>query len=90
MEYKSVQRSVEVAIDEAKSNAEAPRQIKAKLAKKFEINRIESLKSSAVKVSLKDGMTTIDARYEARVPLILNVDVVLKFDKLLYEFSSKK
>jgi hypothetical protein len=90
MEYLSVKRSIEAAVEEAETNAETPREIKAKLAKKFEINRIESLKSNAVKVSLKDGKTLIDARYEARVPLLLNVDVVMKFDDLEYEFSSRK
>lgn len=90
MEYLSVKRSVEAAVEEAELNAEDPREIKAKLAKKFEINRIESLKPNAVKVSLKDGKTTIDARYEARVALLLNVDVVMKFDDLQYEFSSRK
>ena len=90
LEYLSVRRSVEAAIEEAELNGEAPREIKAKLAKKFEINRVETIKANAVKVSLKDGKTSIDARYEARFPLLLNVDVVMKFEDLQYEFSSRK
>ena len=64
-------------------------QIKTKLAKYFEINRIEGVSAGDVKVTRSSkGGTTIDASYEQRVPLIFNIDVVVKFDQLIYEIET--
>lgn len=64
-------------------------EIKSKLTSKFDMNRVESIKVSEIKVKrLKGGKMEIDASYEKRVPLIQNIDVVVKFDYLKYEFAS--
>lgn len=89
MEYLSVKRSVEATIEESQSSASTPRDMKAKLAKKFEINRVESLTAKEVEITRKNGQVIVDSSYEARVPLMFNIDVVLKFDKLIYEFVAK-
>ncbi len=55
-------------------------EIKLKIAKRFNINQIDSISASDVVVEKTKEGYTITANYESRVPLIGNVDVVMKFD----------
>lgn len=51
----------------------------------FNTNQIYDLKPKDVEVFRKDGRTFIDARYEARVPIMGNVDAIMNFDDLEIE-----
>lgn len=64
-------------------------QIKRKLTSTFDMNRVEALKAGEIEIKrLKNGEVSIDASYEKRVSLIQNIDVVVKFDYLKYQFAS--
>lgn len=64
-------------------------EIRSKVGKYLDINRLEVIKAKDIKIKREKGITYIDASYEKRVPLMFNVDVVMKFDQLQYEFPTQ-
>ena len=86
-EYLSVKRAVESMIEQSTDKNFAIAEMKTKLAKQYQVNRIEVVNAKQAKITRQKGITTVDARYEQRIPLMFNIDVVIKFDQLLYEMS---
>jgi hypothetical protein len=58
------------------------------IEKQFNVNDIEAIKRKDIKITEVRGSRELNANYEKRVPLIANIDVVVKFDKLVYKLSS--
>jgi hypothetical protein len=88
IESKTIQGAVESTVEYAKGRRNVtPAEIKSKLAKLFQVNMVDILNPKDIKVTRKDGKITVDARYEKRVDLMFNIDVVVKFDHLIYEFT---
>lgn len=85
MESFTVKRAVENVVDQFKGKAVDPGQIKDKLSRQFQVNRVEALNFRDIKVTREKGKVTLDATYEKRVHLMFNIDVVVKFDTLIYE-----
>jgi hypothetical protein len=89
IESKTIQGAVESVVDYAKKRRSVTNaEIKSKLGKLFQVNMVDILNPKDIKVSRKDGKIIIDARYEKRIDLMFNIDVVVKFDHLIYEFTS--
>lgn len=61
--------------------------IKKKLSKFFTLNQIEGITAADIDISRDKGLIIIDATYERRVQFMANIDVVLKFDDLVYELQ---
>ncbi|HUH37410.1 MAG TPA: DUF4845 domain-containing protein [Spongiibacteraceae bacterium] len=59
------------------------------LQRRFDTNRVEAIKGRDVKIAQKKGQMIIDATYEVRKPLIMNIDVVVKFDDLVFEVPAE-
>jgi hypothetical protein len=64
--------------------------IRRRIDTMFNTNQIYDLQPKDVEVFHKDGRTFIDARYEARVPLMGNISAVMSFDDLEIEAGVKK
>jgi Domain of unknown function (DUF4845) len=75
------------SIEDSEYQGMSIREIRSKISKYMDVNRLESIKAKELKISKKKGVTLIDAGYEKRVPFMFNIDVVIKFDELIYEFS---
>ena len=79
MNIRSILNGIEkdyLATSEPTSRSE----LKTKIAKRFNINQINSLTANDVVVEkTKEGYNVI-ANYEARVALLGNIDVVMKFE----------
>ncbi|ARN75357.1 DUF4845 domain-containing protein [Oceanicoccus sagamiensis] len=88
MEHSSVASAIEQAIDEDAFKGKSTGEIRRKISKSFEMNMVEDTNARAVSISRKKGMTTINANYEKRMPFIANIDIVVKFDDLAYEFRT--
>lgn len=85
----TIDKAIKKGVESGEFKTLSPRQISRKLSTTFDMNRIEAIKVGSIKVKrLKSGEMSIDANYEKRVPLIQNIDVVVKFDDLTYQFAS--
>lgn len=62
-------------------DAKSKRAIWDKMQKTFYIDNITSIKAEHVKMSRKDGKTTIAINYEARAPYFANLYLVGKFNQ---------
>lgn len=88
IEGATVNRSMMSAIEEREFDGMSVGKMKSKIGKYFEINRVEGITARDIKITRKKGKTTIDARYEQRLPLIFNIDVVVRFDEYIYEYTT--
>lgn len=57
-----------------------PNEIRDRLRRRFDVNNVDSVKPSDVKVVVDDGRKTVSVAYETRVHLIANLDAVARFD----------
>jgi hypothetical protein len=60
------------------------------IEKHLDVSRIESITQKDIRINDSNGAREVDASYEKRTPLIANIDVVIKFDKLKYKLSGSK
>lgn len=87
MEAMTVKSVINSALErgayKGKGGAEA---IRAELEKNFNTNQVDAIRSRDIQISRdkEKGGYIIDASYERRVPLIYNIDVVLKFDDMVF------
>ncbi len=88
MQSMTVDSTIQKVVDSGELRGKSVGDIRRKLTKLFDVNRIDALKVKDIKISRDQGYTLIDASYEQRVELMYNIDVVLKFDQLTYEFAT--
>jgi hypothetical protein len=84
-EYLSVREIITKIAQEHNPDEEDIADIRRRIATVFNTNQIYDLQPKDVEVYRKDGRTYIDARYEARVPVMGIIDAVMKFDDLEIE-----
>lgn len=89
-EYLSIREIVESVAADYKREENTIADIRRRIDTMFNTNQIYDLKPKDVEVFHKDGRTFIDARYEARVPLMGNISAVMSFDDLEIEAGVKK
>lgn len=89
-EYLSIREIVETVAADYKREENSISDIRRRIDTMFNTNQIYDLKPKDVEVFHKDGRTWIDARYEARVPLMGNISAVMSFDDLEIEAGVKK
>lgn len=76
--------TVKSILDEVMASQDLANQSKSEIRslvqRRFDTNRVEAIKSHDLKIEdARDGRV-VDASYEKRVPLIYNIDVVVKFN----------
>ena len=84
-EYLSVREIVTTVAREYNRDEDTISDIRRRLAAMFNTNQIYDLNAKDVEVFHKDGRTYIDARYEARVPIMGSIHAVMVFDDLEFE-----
>lgn len=84
-EYLSIREIVETVAAEYKREEDSISDIRRRIDTMFNTNQIYDLQPKDVEVFHKDGRTWIDARYEARVPIMGNVSAIMSFDDLEIE-----
>ena len=88
MEGWNVKNTMQKLVDQGDLQGLSSGGIRSKITKMLDVNRIESLKAKDIKITRDKGMTTVDASYEKREELMYNIDVVIKFDDLVYTFPT--
>lgn len=84
-EYLSIREIVETVAAEYKREEDSISDIRRRIDTMFNTNQIYDLQPKDVEVFHKEGRTWIDARYEARVPIMGNVSAIMSFDDLEIE-----
>lgn len=80
-------RSILNALDEQFENTTvvSKSDIRTKITKRMNIDMISSIKAKDIEIKKEKNVYIVNANYESRVPLIGNVDVVMKFDNNVVE-----
>lgn len=85
LESFTIKRAIENVVADAKTKSMSPRQIRSGLSKQFQVNEVDAIQAQDVKITEANGKETLNANYEVRIPLMFNIDVVLKFNKMVYD-----
>lgn len=85
IEYLTVKEVVERVASEFNRDEDTISDVRRKLATTLNTNQVYDIDYKDIEVYREDGRTWIDARYEARVPMVWRIDAVVKFDDLLFE-----
>jgi hypothetical protein len=85
IEYFTVRDVVMRVAEEYKKDIDTTADIRRKLADFFNTNQIYGLKPQDIKIERRDGEVVIDAGYEQRVPLFWRIDLVMKYDDLVFQ-----
>ncbi len=85
IEYLTVKDIVARVAEEFRRDEDTISDLRRKLSTTLNTNQVYGLDFKDIKVFREDGKTWVDARYEARVPMIWRIDAVIKFDDLLFE-----
>ena len=88
-EYLTVKEIVTKVANEYNPEEETISDIRRKLANLLNTNQVYGIKPREIEVFRKDGKTYIDARYEARIPVMGRIDAVMNFDDLEMQAGAK-
>ena len=78
LEYFKVVSSLESLEKEAVST---PGEIRKLLEKRFDVDYVYTISPQQIKITNKDESFDVAARYDSRVHLFANIDVLMSFDK---------
>ena len=81
LEFFNVASSVNSLKDDPDLNTKSTTAVRELLRKRFEINDVKRVKAQDVKIAKSGGRTIVDVRYEARVSLVGNVELIATFKK---------
>jgi len=84
-EYLEVKSIVGQAAAEFQPGKTTLGEVRRRLERLFLTNQVYAIKPGEIEVYREDGVTYLDASYEARVPLFWRLDLVMKFDDLKFE-----
>ncbi len=71
--------------EELEPNKANKRHIRAMLERRFTVNRIDQIKPKDVLFVREKSRLLVSAPYEVRVPLLFNIDTILKFPNTGFE-----
>lgn len=89
LDHMTIRQVVKNAAQDPASREMTASEIRNSMQGAFLTNRIETIKLKDIKFITERGMITMDASYEVRVPLIYNIDAVVKFENLVYEIPRR-
>jgi hypothetical protein len=85
LDYWQTKGALDDVMASSKAVSMSKDELRNSITKHLDVSRIETIKAKEVRITDgKDGRE-VDATYEKRVPLIANIDVVVKFDTLKYK-----
>lgn len=90
LEYWQVKKAIDLVIEDSRGSSMSTDALLTAIEKQLNVSTIEFIKKKDLKVTGSNGERQLSANYEKRVPLIANIDVVVKFDKLVYKLSSSE
>ena len=91
MAASTVDSVIEKALSSESVKGKSAAEIRALLNRNFNTNQVRatSVREIRIERNKKTGLLEVDASYEDRIPLMFNIDVILKFDDLKYTVGQK-
>lgn len=80
-DYATIDKVLTNVINSPEELGKHPKILKKDLAKKWSVNQIRLPHKNALVIRRHEGFVIITLNYEVRVPMFLNVDAMVKFDK---------
>jgi hypothetical protein len=81
LEYFNVVSSVNSLRDDPDLGQKSKATVRKMLKRRFDINDVKRAKIDNVKITRSGGKTIVAVEYEARVPLVSNIDLIISFSK---------
>lgn len=88
LDYWNTKGAVEVVVNNGKAPTMSKDELRRALQSQIDVSMIKTIAAKDVRITDERGVRELDASYEKRVPLIANIDVVVKFDQLKYKLST--
>jgi hypothetical protein len=88
LDYWQTKKALDLVLAGSQSSGKSRDEILAAVQRQFDVSRIDTISAKDIKFTEGKNGREANANYEKRVPLIANIDVVVKFDKLVYKLSS--
>jgi hypothetical protein len=88
LEYWQTKQAIEDVVLSNQAMGLSNEELFKSIEKHLDVSRIESITIRDMHIVTEGKNRVLDARYEKRVPLIGNIDVVAKFDKLKYPLGA--
>lgn len=89
LDHMTIRQVVKNAANDPVSREMSASEIRKSMQGAFLTNRIDTIKLNDIKFTTDRSMIIMDASYEVRVPLVYNIDAVVKFDNLVYEIPRR-
>ncbi len=90
LEYWQTKKALDLVLVGPQASGKGRAELISSIQKQLDVSRIESIETKNIKFVENKAGREVNANYEKRVPLIANLDVVVKFDKLVYKLSSSE
>lgn len=87
LEYWQTRKALDLVLANSSAASKSKDELVNAVQRQFDVSRIESIEPKNIKFVDSRGSREANANYEKRVALIANIDVVVKFDKLVYKLS---
>ncbi len=88
LDYWQTKKALDLVLGNPAIAVKSKSEIAEAIQRQLDVSRIETIAGKDIKMNETRGGRELDATYEKRVPLIANIDVVVKFDKLKYNLST--
>lgn len=89
LEYFQVKEVLDDVLKSGQANSQSKQELLDTLQRRFDVNRTEAISTRDIRFSEGRSGREVDCSYEKRVPLVANIDVVVKFDQLKYTLSAR-
>jgi hypothetical protein len=84
IEYQTIRELVIQAAEGYDDDEDTIADIRRALSGSFNMNQIKTIKPRDIEIIRKDGKVMLNANYEDRIPLFWRIDVVVKYDDLVF------
>lgn len=84
LDYWNTKQSLDVVMQDSKTASLSKFELQRAIGNQLDVSMIKTISAKDIRITEVRGGREVDASYEQRVPLIANIDVVVKFDKLKY------
>ncbi len=85
----TVRSIIQAVAADPEAGGKSAGQLRSEISRQFITNRVEVINPRDIKFKYERNVITVDASYEVRVPVMYNVDAVVRFDNQTFEIQRR-